>query len=350
MTKSFNSRNQKKCIVSVFMAAFNHEKYIRRAIESVLMQKTTFEFEIIVHDDASTDKTVQIIKEFALQYPDKIITVFQDANQHTLGKNILFDFVFPLVSGKYIANCECDDYWIDENKLQTQVDFLENNPEFTAVAHNCLFVDSEGREIRTRYSRIYGPFKQHTHSLSFYYKYPHYYPGQSATIVYRYDIFKKTDSRILDAYKAVRSNGDTKRNLMLLLNGNIFCFDGVMSAYRVVSKSGYSWTAKNAGKNLSGVQFVAHRDLNRFASLHYKVDIRNYYTLFRTGLASVLKYYLNPTDDNLRAYKCATNEAESIVHFYVMIAKYGILAIPTISRKVLRLDKHLLLTTKLKEE
>jgi len=116
-------------LVSVWCATFNHEKYISRAIEGFLNQKTTFPIEIIIHDDASTDKTAEIIKGYVEEYPDRIKPVYQTENKYSKGVRIFVKYFLPRASGKYIAICEGDDYWIDPLKLQKQVDFLESHPD-----------------------------------------------------------------------------------------------------------------------------------------------------------------------------------------------------------------------------
>lgn len=107
-------------IVSVLCFAYNHEKYIRQAIEGFLMQKTSFGIEILIHDDASTDKTQEIIKEYQEKYPDLVKTVLQTENQYSKGIDVC-KFLINIAKGKYIAFCEGDDYWIDERKLEKQV-------------------------------------------------------------------------------------------------------------------------------------------------------------------------------------------------------------------------------------
>ncbi|OWU91982.1 MULTISPECIES: glycosyltransferase [unclassified Flavobacterium] len=119
-----------KPIVSILCDTFNHEKFITETLEGFLNQKTTFPFEIIVHDDASTDNTASIVTEFAQKYPLIIKTVLQKENQYSQKINFWSDITFPMAQGKYIALCEGDDYWIDELKLQKQVDFLESNPDY----------------------------------------------------------------------------------------------------------------------------------------------------------------------------------------------------------------------------
>ncbi|WP_343697526.1 glycosyltransferase [Flavobacterium sp.] len=117
-------------VVSILCDAYNHEKFIVETLEGFLNQKTTFPFEIIIHDDASTDNTPVILKEFAEKYPLIIKLVLQKENQYSQKINFWSDITFPMAQGKYIALCEGDDYWIDEQKLQKQVDFLENNTEY----------------------------------------------------------------------------------------------------------------------------------------------------------------------------------------------------------------------------
>jgi glycosyltransferase involved in cell wall biosynthesis len=128
-------------LVTIACPAYNHEEFIKQTIESFLMQKTTFKYEILIHDDASTDNTPNIIKEYAALYPNIIKLVIQTVNQHSRGvKNA--KIILPLIKTKYIALCEGDDYWTDPYKLQKQVDFLEANPDMSLCAHNASILDN----------------------------------------------------------------------------------------------------------------------------------------------------------------------------------------------------------------
>lgn len=101
-----------------------------------MMQKTNFPIEIIINDDASTDGTTEIIKEYEARYPDIIKPTYQVENQYSRGIRGMFPkFCFPRAQGKYIALCEGDDYWTDPLKLQKQVDFLEANPDYVMCSH-----------------------------------------------------------------------------------------------------------------------------------------------------------------------------------------------------------------------
>ena len=123
-----------KPLNSICSITYNHAPYIRHCLDGFLMQKTNFKYEIIIHDDASTDGTTEIIKEYAEKYPDLIMPVFQTENQYSKGLRGLFvKFVFPHAKGKYIALCEGDDFWIDPYKLQKQVEILEKDQNITLV-------------------------------------------------------------------------------------------------------------------------------------------------------------------------------------------------------------------------
>lgn len=117
-------------LLSVCMTTYNQEKYIAQAIESALMQKTNFDFEIVIGEDCSTDRTKEIVANYARKYPDKIKSIL---NERNIG--IIPNFVNTLnnCSGKYIAILDGDDYWTDPYKLQKQVDFLEANPDYGVV-------------------------------------------------------------------------------------------------------------------------------------------------------------------------------------------------------------------------
>ena len=122
---------KEEIIVSIWCLAYNHEKYIKDALEGFLKQKTNFKFEVIVHEDCSTDNTAQIIKEYEEKYPNIIKLIYQTENQYSKGINSFRTFGFPRMKGKYVAFCEGDDFWVDENKLQKQVDYMESHPDCT---------------------------------------------------------------------------------------------------------------------------------------------------------------------------------------------------------------------------
>ena len=134
-------------LVSICCLTYNQEKYVRDVIEGFLSQKTDFIYEIWIHDDASTDNTAKIIKEYAEKYPQIIKPICQKENLYSQGINIVEDVLFPLFNGKYVAFCEGDDYWCDENKLQRQVQFMEEHSEYSACVHNTKMINCRNNEI-----------------------------------------------------------------------------------------------------------------------------------------------------------------------------------------------------------
>ncbi|MDN5307379.1 MAG: hypothetical protein PWP16_742 [Eubacteriaceae bacterium] len=136
-------------LVSISCITYNHENFIRDAIEGFLMQRTTFPVEILIHDDASTDKTAEIVREYEQKFPQLIKPIYQTENQYSKGKKISATYNYPRAKGKYIALCEGDDYWTDPLKLQKQVDFMEANPEYGMcyTSFNILF-NSTGKVIQ----------------------------------------------------------------------------------------------------------------------------------------------------------------------------------------------------------
>jgi glycosyltransferase involved in cell wall biosynthesis len=133
-------------LVSVFCPTYNHENFIRQCLDGIVMQKTTFQIEVFVQDDASTDKTPEIVKGYAEKY-NFIIPVLHTENHYSKGKN-LNEYFFKNARGKYIALCEGDDYWTDPYKLQKQVDFLEANKDFAICFHNSnVYNEEEQKKI-----------------------------------------------------------------------------------------------------------------------------------------------------------------------------------------------------------
>ncbi len=123
-------------LVSILCATYNQKDFIAQTIEGFLMQKVSFPIEIIIHDDASTDGTAEIVKDYAAKHPDIIKPILQTENQHSKRNPIWKNFIYPAAKGKYYADCEGDDYWTDPNKLQRQVDFLESHLDYSLSTEN----------------------------------------------------------------------------------------------------------------------------------------------------------------------------------------------------------------------
>lgn len=137
-------------LVSICCPTYNQEHILPDAIESFLMQKTNFNFEILIHDDASSDNTVSVIKEYKAKYPALINTIIQTENQHSKGIKLLTTILFPRARGKYIAICDGDDFWTDPNKLQRQVDFLESHEDYGLVYSKVRIYDTKKSKLEDK--------------------------------------------------------------------------------------------------------------------------------------------------------------------------------------------------------
>lgn len=215
-------------MVSIICNTFNQEKYIAKAIEGFIGQKVSFNYEILIHDDASTDNTQNIIREYEKKYPDLIKPIYQKTNQYSRGISITNQYQLPRAKGKYIAFCEGDDYWTSGNKLQIQVDALERNPQLDICAHAVSVI--KGNKV----DGVVRPFKQDTFVL----------PEQvilnggsfigTCSIMYR----KKMD----DYIPCFRKNNSIDYTIQIhgSLRGGLLYLDKNMGVYRIGSEG--SWT------------------------------------------------------------------------------------------------------------
>lgn len=146
------TEDNRPLMVSIRCITYNHERFIRHCLEGFVMQKTNFRFEAIVHDDASTDGTAEIIREYAERYPDIIKPIYEKENLYSKADGSLGRVMDAACVGKYIATCEGDDYWTDPLKLQKQVDILESHPEYGAVYTDFeMFDDETGKVVPHRF-------------------------------------------------------------------------------------------------------------------------------------------------------------------------------------------------------
>lgn len=138
--------NIEKPLVSICSTTYNREKFIGQALDSWLMQKVNFNIEIVISDDCSTDNTVNIIEEYITNYPNIKFKLLKATQNQGFVKNSIK--VYESAEGKYIAHCDGDDYWIDEHKLQKQVDFLEKNPDYVMCFTNSYIYNQKTNEKR----------------------------------------------------------------------------------------------------------------------------------------------------------------------------------------------------------
>lgn len=134
-------------LVVIKCLTYNHQPYIRQCLDGFIMQKTNFPFIAVIHDDASTDGTAEVVKEYEMKYPTVIKGIYQKENQYRTNPQAIDNSIDPFITGKYIALCEGDDYWTDPLKLQKQVDFLEKNKEYVTCFHNAKILNESAFPI-----------------------------------------------------------------------------------------------------------------------------------------------------------------------------------------------------------
>lgn len=223
-------------IVSIICNTYNQADYIAQAIESFLMQKTDFPFEILVHDDASTDGTAEVVRKYARQYPEIVKPILQTENQYSLGQSATYRYQAPRAQGEYIAFCEGDDYWTDPGKLQLQYDFMESHPDYSACCHAYDMAAADGSLLEHRRDREADCDLVLPELLGNQLELPHF-----ATFFARSEVFKDCDGFFLGEVV-----NDMIFRIRCALYGRIRYIDRNMSAYRRFVKG--SWTVR-IGKN-----------------------------------------------------------------------------------------------------
>jgi len=233
-------------LLTVVCTTYNHEPYIRKCLEGIFMQKTDFLFEVILHDDASTDKTVQICSEFEIKYPEIIKPIYQKENQYSQGN---FINLYGMAKGKYIALCEGDDYWTDPDKLQKQVDFLEANLDYSLCFHNSLVIYTN----KIKSSHLFASYLKDKYTIEDVIEREWFVPTQS--MVFRREMYN------LPIWNSYIYNGDYAIQLLLAKNGPFHYINQVMSVYRK-HKSSLSATKAHHYPPLKKMQLLNYFDLN----------------------------------------------------------------------------------------
>lgn len=219
----------KSPVVSIVCITYNHESFIRDCLEGFIMQKTNFAFEVLIHDDASTDKTADIIRLYEAKFPEIIKPIYQIDNQYSKGINPGTKFLFPLARGKYIAICEGDDYWTDPLKLQKQVDFLEANDKVMAISTNSSVCDLNGNTLQREKVVIPPDNKEGIYNLHDFFGKGFQY--STNTVVFRnqnMDFIAKESKRMSNPFL-----GDWILWVLLHLQGDFYFINIVTAAYRM---------------------------------------------------------------------------------------------------------------------
>jgi glycosyltransferase involved in cell wall biosynthesis len=254
-------------LVTTRTITYMHEPFIRGCIEGILMQKTTFPVEVVIHDDASTDKTAEIVREYKAKYPRLIQAIYQKENQFSKpGKGTMRADINKLVRGKYIALCEGDDYWTDPLKLQKQMEFLEGNEEFSACFTNADFVN----EIDDTHRMYVRDLQQGDVDIKdIIVKGGYIYP--TASLVFN----KKMVNHNLQS-NIPELAGDSLLIFNLAIHGKVYFIDQKTCVYRRWEGGIYSGISKDQSRlvNQWGKEIVGYQKLNKATSYEYSKFIK----------------------------------------------------------------------------
>lgn len=212
--------------VSVWMITYNHQDFIRKSLESVLIQKTNFTYEVIIGEDCSTDNTKAIVKEFEQKYPNIIKAIYHNTNVGFYRN--AYEFCFPNLKGKYIACLEGDDYWTDPLKLQKQIDFLEANPDYAICAHDVSVI----KDNVIQYKSLSGLFDTYTFTIEDLAKKNLF---ATLSVVYRNGLIER-----LPSWFSMSPIGDYVLHMLNAQKGKIKFLPEVMGVYRL--HTGGAWS------------------------------------------------------------------------------------------------------------
>ncbi len=254
-------------LVSVLCITYNHALYIENMLEGLLNQKTTFDVEYIIHDDQSIDGTQKILERYESKYPGFFHMMYEEENQTKKGVKIFQQIMLPKARGKYIAICEGDDCWIDSHKLQEQIDFLENNPDYVCVAHNAIKIDGNNCIPFNMYSS-----SREVVPEDIIYRHFPYLPTSSK--VFRRDAFELSGIYLNSGFI-----GDVATEFHAITKGRIFYIDKIMSVYRFGIKGSYTvmmskWWEIDFKNRLYFYEFL--KKFNRETGEKYKYPISLY--------------------------------------------------------------------------
>ena len=243
-----NSTDSRPLMVTIRCITYNHEPYIRQCLEGFVMQKTNFRFEAVVHDDASTDGTANIIREYAEKYPDIIKPIYETENQYSKHDGSLSRIMDEHTHGKYIAFCEGDDYWTDMYKLQKQYDFLETNPKFI-MSHTAYMVHDvskneyhrnlEVEAINKNFNNNYNPIEIIATDLGAII--------QTLTVVINAEVYFKAKSNDPFLFSGYFLMGDTQLWYQASKYGMIHYLHDITCVYRKVKGSATNSTNSSDG-------------------------------------------------------------------------------------------------------
>lgn len=221
-------------LLSVVVPVYNHAPYIEECLRSIAAQEVDFPMEVIVGEDGSTDGTREVLRRLEPELPDCFRIVYREKNLGAVGNG---EDLYARARGRYLAELEGDDFYLDPRKLQTQVDFLESHPDYVACYTNCVVVGADSRPNGERYPEC--PDDDYSFREYFYWC----LPGQTGTVVVRREEYLSSRREFLELRRYRAYAGDRRNSFVLLTRGRVRCIQEPMSAYRHIRSGGSSHSA-----------------------------------------------------------------------------------------------------------
>jgi len=264
ITKNWILTNES--LVSICCITYNHEKYIAEALDSFLMQETDFPFEILIHEDASTDNTAKIIRSYENKYPSLIKPIYQTENQYSKGIKINATFNLPRAKGEYIALCEGDDFWTDKGKLQYQIEKMKEYNKCEISFHPTKFIKNQTMSDtifrrHAKYDKIFDIKEIIRGDGGF---------CPTASLIIKKEVFDDIPSFFQNT-----PVGDYFIQIFGSVNGGALYIDKTMSAYRI--HSGGVWTSRESNflsrKKFAFEMLDTLNEMDEFFNFKYYEDI-----------------------------------------------------------------------------
>lgn len=310
---------QDEIMVSVIVLTYNHEKYIRQALDSILMQQVDFKYEILVGDDCSTENTPQILLEYQQKYPGIFCLRLRHKN---IGATKNLYELLMLAQGKYIAYLEGDDYWCIPTKLQRQVDFLEKHLEYIACAHKCIIVDENG----IPYTKQYLSWVSHKKEYTIRDFRGVVLAGHGNSILQR-NFFLEKGMDYKDLITMHSLIADRALGLLLASKGKIYQFPCVMGSYRRL-KSSRSHSATSIvyeqNENCIYDDYLYTKSLEEYAVKKLHIDggfTWHKKDLFVSAIYAVIRHPSANTINVLKMIFKENNQLEYVVYIPIGLVK-----------------------------
>lgn len=281
---------QNDVMVSVYCITYNHRDFIKNCLDGFVKQKTNFKFEVVIYDDCSTDGTREIIKEYIEKYPDLFVPILPDKNRaQKEGFYAINIDIYSKCQGKYLAFCEGDDYWTDENKLKNQVDYMEAHPDFSGCFHKSL-----RKDVLSNKDLCYMPTSEQLFGKTEFdvYDVQNGYFIETVSSLYRFDIYKQ---ELMDCFPEKIINGDSYLINFFAIHGKIGYIDKLMSVKNVGDQG--IWNSQKENEDDRNVKFA-------YEIINFRIQMNKLFERYNLDF----KYADTPDSAAMRIINSALNK------------------------------------------